>query len=202
VGAAGRIGMKYYELTYDASYENEHTIGEYELGDFDVFQFLEGRPHYGKIPACVRLYVTEGDENLPQASLLANPLSWKIFSERLLQHWWPLIKDDIQVFDAPVYRISDGSKVDGYKLINPVRILDCIDWERSECSRYDNGDIAYFNKIFIDGKKARGHHLFRLQGYLYTLIVSDTLASMLIGTDFRGIAFIKCGTSPAKSTCS
>ncbi len=193
--------MKYYELTYDASFENEQTIGDYEMGEFDLTVFWIAEEYRGQIPTSVRLYVRKEDEALPQACLLANPISWWIFSERLLQHWWPLIKDDIQVFDAPVYRKSDGSKVDGYKLINPVRILDCIDWERSECSRYDNGDIAYFNKIFIDGKKARGHHLFRLQGYLYTLIVSDTLASMLIGTDFRGIAFIKCGTSPAKSTC-
>ncbi len=190
--------MKFWEIICDAYYENEQTIEDYELGDFDYYTFLDGKEYKGRIPEFVKLYIRKGDEKLPQASLVGGPLSWLIFSDRLLNFLWPLIKDDVQVFDAPVF-LKDGTKVEGYKLINPICVLDCIDWERTEVSRYDDGSIAYCQKIFIKDHCVGKHHIFRLKGYLYTLIVSDKLAKSLAGKGFKGIAFIKCGVSPSTS---
>jgi len=190
--------MRFYEIIYDSGYLNEQTIEDYEMTDSDYYAFLEGKRFKGRLPRRIKLYIRKGEENLPRASLLGGPLSWLIFSDRLLDFWWPLIKDDIQVFDAPVYTKS-GEKVEGYKLVNPIRVMECIDWKRTEVSRYENGRIAYCQKIFIKTSCVGEHHIFRLKGYLYTVIVSGNLAESLAGTDFKGIAFIRCGVSSTKS---
>jgi hypothetical protein len=188
--------MKYHQLSYDAYYENEQTIRDYEMGDFDLTIFWKGKKYNDSIPEYVRLYLREGEENLPEAPLLANPVSWLIFSQRLLDFWWPMIKDDIQVFDAPVYRKTDGKKVDGYKLINPIRTIECIDLERSEVSRNKKGEINGFGKIYIKEEIAEGYHIFRPKCYIYKVIVSHKLAKSLAGKGFKGMAFIKCGLTP------
>ena len=192
--------MRFYEIIYDSGHLNEQTIGDYEgiLEGFDYYTFLEGKRFKGKIPNSVRLYLNKGDENLPRSSLLANPLGWKIFSQSLLDYWWPLIKDDIQVFDAPVYT-RNGEKVEGYKIINPIRIIDYLDIEKSQIAWDKDGTISFVGKPYIKEDKAGNHHIFRLKGYLYPVIVSGKLAKSLAGTDFKGIAFIRCGVSPSKS---
>ena len=187
--------MTFHRIIYDGDYEDEQTVGDYDMGDFDLITFWNGIKYEGYIPENVRLYIREGDEELPQASLLANPISWWIFSERLLEHVWHLIKKDVQVFDVPIYIKSDGKKVHGYKLINPICVLDGLDWERSEIIRDDDEEIMYINKIYVKKDKVDDHHLFRLNGYLYAVIVSDKLAQSLVGHGFKGIAFIRCGTS-------
>jgi len=190
--------MKFHKLIKDGYYENEQTIAEWEMGDFNLIVFWLGKRYDAQIPEYVRLYIREGSENLPQAPLLANPVSWLIFSQRLLDFWWPYIKDDVQVFDAPVY-FKNGKKVGGYKLINPICILDVIDWENSKVLRKEDGSLAYISKIFIKEGLVRNHHIFRLKGYLYTVIISDILAKSLVGKNFKGIAFIRCGGTYHKS---
>jgi hypothetical protein len=186
--------MSFYKIAYDANYLNEQTVCDYELGDFDYFAFSKGKRYKGKIPKYVKLYIREGVENLPQASLLASPLSqWKIFSQSLLDYWWPLMKDDVQVLDAPVY-LKSGKKVKGYKLINPLRVIDCLDIEKSQVSWRD-GTISFVGKTYIKKDKVGDHHIFRLKGYKHPVIVSEKLAKSLKGTNFKGIAFIRCGVS-------
>lgn len=207
------VKMPYHEIIYDSGYTNEQTIEDYrtETEDvditlpwkeipnykekiFDITLFWQGKKFRGKIPEFVKLYIREGDENLPKASLLANPISWLIFSQRLLDFWWLLIKDDVQVFDAPVY-LKSGQKVEGYKIINPIRVIDCLDIEKSHVDWNEDGTISFANNIYIKEDKVGNHHIFRLKGYKYCVIVSDKLAKSLKGNNFKGIAFIRLGTS-------
>jgi hypothetical protein len=205
--------MPFHELIPDAYYENEQSIHGHKLEVdgieptmvledvprwrnkvFDYFTFLKGERFKSKIPEFVRLYIKEGDENLPMASLLVNMLSWLIFSEELLEFVKPLIEKDVQIFDAPVY-FKSGEKVAGYKIINPIRVIDCIDWENSRVGRDEDGTVSCMGKICIKESLVGEHHLFRLKGWTYSVIVSDQLAKSIAKKGFKGIAFVRCGVS-------
>jgi len=187
--------MTFYELINDAYPKvNIQTIEDYVMDDFDYYAFLEGRPFEGQIPKQLKLYIRKGEEKLPQASLLGGSLSWLIFSESLVDYWWPMIKDDVQVFDAPVY-YKNGKRVKGYKIINPVRVIDCIDWDKTKERRREDGTILGIGKIYIIAKKIGEHHIFMPDKCKYTVIVSEKLAKSLAGKNFNGIAFLRCNVS-------
>ena len=204
--------MPYSEIMYDNGYIRGQVIGDYVMGLIDptidmrgkpelldkVFNetvFWKGRPFKGKIPDFVKLFILPEDEDEDQLDLLANPVSWLIFSERLLEYAYPLIKKDVQVFDAPVYRQSDGAKVKGYKLINPIRNIDCLDAERSNVTRHKNGRIKFCARPFIKENCVGNHHIFRLKGYFPPIIVSDEFAKGIRKEGFTGFAFLRCGVS-------
>ena len=191
--------MSFHEIIIDAYYENEQIVDDYEgiLEGFDYYTFMKGKRFTGKIPDSVRLYIGEDTENRPQASYLGGAMkSWLIFSERFLDFVWDFIKDDVQVLEAPVYRRSDGVKVSGYKIVNPLRVFDCIDWKKTVVTKNKDGSRKYVTgKIYIREKAIGNHHIFRLKDWLYSVIVSDAFAKSLIGKGFKGIAFIRCGVS-------
>lgn len=191
--------MPFHEIIPDGNYEDEQIVDDYEgiLEGFDYFTFMKGKRFKGKIPDNVRLYIGEDTENRPQASLLGGAMhSWLIFSDRLLDFVWPLIKEDVQVLEAPVYRRSDGDRISGYKIVNPLRVIDCIDWEKTYADRNEDGSIKYvLGKKYIREKAVGDHHIFRMKYWLGPVIVSDTFAKSLIGKGFKGIAFIRCGVS-------
>jgi hypothetical protein len=205
--------MPFHELIPDLYYGNEQTIRDYKLEIdgieptmawkeipgwrhkvFDYSTFLKGKRFKGKIPEFVRLYINEGDEGLPRASLLAGSLSWLIFSDELLDFVKPLIEKDVQVFDAPVY-FKNGQKVEGYKIINPIRVIDCIDWEKSRVGRKEDGTVSCIGKTCIKENRVGDHNIFRLKGWTWSVIVSDRLAKSIAKAGFRGIAFVRCGVS-------
>ena len=189
--------MAFNELILNADSEDSYSVEDYEMGDFDLTVFWDGKPFEGAIPPCVRLYIYE-DPKLKPADLLGNPLSWQMFSERMLEWTWPLIKNDVQIFDVPLYKKSTGAKVSGYKLVNPIRVIDCIDWEHSEFIRDADGSCPLVNKLCIRGDEVGNHHIFRLKDYLYPIIVSDEFARQTFHKGVRGLAFVRCKVPGAK----
>jgi hypothetical protein len=180
----------YHILTYDDR-DDLQTIGDYEMGDFDLTEFWQGQGFEGAIPAGVRLYVDEM-EGLLRSDILANPVSWLILSNQLWSLVSSLTKHDVQVFEAPVFRKSDGSHVSGYKLINPIRLIECLDMEKSTILRRDDGTIASVIKPCIKARAVKDHHMFRIKENRNRMIVSDELAKGLAGKDIRGVAFVRC----------
>jgi len=206
--------MPYHKIMYDNGYVGQ-SIGDYVMGlidptidisnkpelqdkVFDVTSFWIGVPFKGEIPDFVKLYIEEEDENEDQPDLLANPVSWLIFSERLVDYAYPLIKKDVQIFDPPIYKKSDGSKVQGYKLINPIRNIDCLDLEKTKVTRREDGSIKFCSNIFIKEDCVGDHHIFRLKGYFPPIILGDKLAKGIRKKGFKGMAFLRCGVSNAE----
>lgn len=194
--------MPFHQIIVDPYYENEQIVDDYEgiLEGFDYYTFQVGNFFKGKIPDSVRLYIGKDSENRPQASYLGGALqSWLIFSDKFLDFVWDLIKDDVQVLEAPVYRRSNGAKISGYKIVNPLRVIDCIDWKKTKVTKSVDGTTEYvLGKKYIKEKAVGKHHIFRMKGCLYTVIVSDVFAKSLIGKGFKGIAFVRCGVSKEK----
>ena len=184
--------MSFYEMAYNVDYENGQTVGNWEMGDFDLIKFWKGEKYDGEIPESVRLYIRSEDENLEHPDILPNPVSWLIVSQRLLDFWLPSIKSDIQIFGAPVYRQSDGVKVEGYKLINPICVLSCVDLEKTKTRIDKRGKLTCIGDIYIKKDCVKGHHMFRAKENMHAVIVSYELAHSLEGKGFKGLAFIRC----------
>ncbi len=204
--------MPYHELMYDNGYEGGQVIGDYVMGLVDptidiskkpellekVFSpttFWKGEPFKGKIPDFVKLFIKKEDENEEQLDLLPNPVSWLIFSERLTEYALPFIKEDVQIFDPPIYRESDGAKVGGYKLINPIRVIDCLDKEKSNIKKAEDGHIKLCLDMHIKEDCVGNHHIFRVKDYLPSIILSDVFAKGIRKEGFEGFAFLRLGVS-------
>ncbi len=204
--------MPYHEIMYDNDYEGGQVIGDYVMGlipptvawkgikdledkMFDLTVFWKGEPFEGEIPNFVKLFIKKEDEDKKQLDLLPNPVSWLIFSERLTEYAYPYIKNDMQVFDPPIFRESDGAKVNGYKLINPIHSIDCLDLSKSKIMRADDGHIKFCSDMHIKEDCVGDHHIFRIKGYFPPVILSDELAKEIRNKGFTGFAFLRLGIS-------
>lgn len=202
----------YYEIMYDNGYERGQTIGDYVMGlipttvawkgvkeyedkVFDLTVFWDGEPFHGKIPDFVKLIIEREQEDEEQPDLLPNPVSWLIFSERLVEYIYPLIKKDVQIFDPPIYRESDDSRVEGYKLINPIHTIDCLDYEKTKITRGEDGTINFCSNIHIKERCVGDHHIFRIKGYFPPIIISEMLAKKICEKYCKGFAFLKLGVT-------
>ncbi len=166
-------------------------VGKWEAADFDITSLWKGNPFHGPIPAKVRLYISKEDESHPRPDILPNPVSWLIISDHLLDIWGPLLGDDVQVFDAPIYYESDKRSCEGYHIINPLRVVDAIDWEQSTISRYDDGAVAYFPKMVLKNDYIGKVNIFRLKDYFPPIIVSTAMVKNLKKKKCKGLAFLK-----------
>jgi hypothetical protein len=98
----------------------------------------------------------------------------------------------------------DGRTSD-YEILNILDVVDCLDHQHLNAGRYSPEEIAkhpprakqykhiYGNEI-IDPKKAEGHHLFRPEGWLLPVIVSDVVKDVVISIEPEGIAFLPANT--------
>ncbi len=171
-------------------------VKKWERGDFDILSFWEGVRFEGIIPDTVRLYIPLEDEPCPKPDILPNPTSWLIISDHLLEIWKPFMKDDVQIFDAPIYYESDQRRCDGYHIINPLRIVDAIDWDNSIISRYeDDKSVAYFPKMILKKASIGKANIFRLKDYLSPIIISPAMVKDLKKKKCKGLAFLKIQTS-------
>ena len=189
--------MKYFELTYD-NRQDIQTIAEWEMGNFNLMLLWGGQPFNGSIPNDVKLFIREGDEHLVRPDLLPNPVSWLIFSEKLLAEVHQLIKNDIQIFEPPIY-LKNGQKVKGYKLINPIYRLDCLDWENSKSVEQNvDGTKVCFGQKSVFESCIGNHHIFMIEGCSTAQIVSDTFLQACQHKGLIGLAGLKCKTSRKK----
>ncbi|MGA3846864.1 imm11 family protein [Ralstonia nicotianae] len=83
-----------------------------------------------------------------------------------------------------------------FEVLNSLDIVDCVDEEHSEFSRWTAED-GQPNKIGnyrmsllrIDPERAKGHDLFRVKGWTIALICSERVKQCLEDADVTGIRF-------------
>ena len=184
--------MKYYDILYANG--KIQGVERWEGGDFNVLAFWDGLPFEGVIPKEVQLFIPPEDEGLLKPAILPNPVSWLIISDRLLEIWSPYIEEDVQVFDAPIFYELDHRPCQGYRIINPIRVVDCINWDKTvEKKRPDGTRRAIYNLTLRKDRLGK-HHIFRLEDYLTPLIISPKLVKCLTD-DIHGVAFLKIPVS-------
>jgi len=171
-------------LEYDPSDRLAKVIC-YDLRSFD-FTLLWNCAHKdADILDNVRLYISNGE--LPD--YIANPLSWPIFSGRLIDIICNFAQVDIELLECHIFIEHSEQQVLGFKAVNTLKQFAALDPIYSRISRDKDGMITAVHKIAVlDDKIDSDVHIFRLIEWPYPLIISDELARALVGRRLVGIA--------------
>jgi hypothetical protein len=160
------------------------------MDGFDTTVFSEGRPFHGAIPQEVKLWVGGGTVS----DYLANPISWPICSEKFTELLQIHGRADFQVLSAPVYERRTQQPVSCYRVINIVRLIQCVDLDRSDISymTIEGERILCVNRFVIDSKLVPDTvHVFRPVESESHIVISDEVAQDLRGKGLRGVALIR-----------
>jgi hypothetical protein len=108
------------------------------------------------------------------------------FSDRAVEVLAPLIGEVIELlplaYDGPVR----------FQIVNMLDIVDCLDEERSQYERYDNGKIMIVDKYVFKPGSTNGHHLFKCKQCLLHNLVSAEFKALveekgLVGAYFKPV---------------
>lgn len=116
---------------------------------------------------------------------------------RLVELLQATARNDIQLFDAPLFDKATKKRIAGYKIFNPIRLVECLDIAKSKIEfGNDKKTIeGVYTAVFKASKIVPTVNVFRPKEWPYQIVFSEKLVSTLIGKDLRGVAFIKCKSS-------
>lgn len=187
------VGPTYYHrLLLDSHRLNLSSVCDYEVGSFDFTRLWHG----DRIRACELEEVTlflDSKKILPD--IVGNPLSLLILSEKLVDLLELKDGAEVQVFRFPLFRQERGKKstLDGFRLVNPILRLDCLDQERSLIHRKASGEISSIEKFaFCAAAIPEGTKIFRPTVSDGDVFVFDRLALNTRGKGINGLAFQRC----------
>jgi hypothetical protein len=183
--------LTFHSNTPDMRHVEGHTV---DYREFDYQRLMQGQPFDGHFPPGVRLWI--GDGAGPLADQLGNSFGWTIMSDRLVEFLWPMIHDCVQAFPAPLYKRDTECRVPGYRVLNVVKVVDCIDIARSTPWYGIEDELAGFTDACIDPARTKGAHMFKYvvppDSVDFGVICSYELVKSLEGQGFTGLAFIRC----------
>jgi hypothetical protein len=173
----------------------QYVTGQ-NLGRFDHTVFWQGRRMNEPLPASVKLWLSKGTP----CDYPINQLSWEICSDKLTELLLRMAKKDVQVFEAPTYLRATRKRVKGFKILNYIRLLDCLDHKRSDIVWREKEDgsksIDRIREWVLKSRSVPPNvHLFRCLEYHHGCFISDELAQSLVGKGLRGLAFERMESS-------
>ena len=170
-----KIMRNFYILGVDP-YPDEApiVISKYEMGDFPLY-LLWDAVVIEEIPNFVRLYAKNCKS---PTDYVGNPISWIICSPDFLNIIRSVAAHDMQVFDAPIVCEGTGEFIEGYKIINPIKRIECMDLEHPAHS--------VTKMILVEAKIPIEVNLFRVHERPNAVIVSDQVARALKESSAKG----------------
>jgi hypothetical protein len=149
------------------------TAGE----ELDARMFAVGQPVVN--PGVLRLPITR--QGAAQEFTMAD-FDMPVLAMSFVDHLWRVARGDFQAW--PV--VIDGEST-AYSIINVVRVVDALDESRSAVARWPAdapladlaGTYLTVSDIHIDPSRVRGEQMFRLDGWLSALIVSERVGAVL-----------------------
>lgn len=184
--------MIYHRLIFDSELQDLPTIQEYELAGFDMTSLWKGK-EIASFPTDLRLVINaKGDDQIPD--LVGNPISWFVVSDRLANILSANERaGDVQLIPAPLVRETDGAAVQGYQVLNPLKLVNCLDESESKFRRSARGTLASLERCVLNQHSIPSDvRLFRLGEMPRAVFVRDDVAKRTIGKGLLGLAFIRC----------
>jgi len=107
------------------------------------------------------------------------------------------IIEQLAPHDTELYPVTVSGEREAWFIVNVVTVLDCLDESRSEIARWqerDNrpdrlGQIHAVYTICVDPARVANHHLFRIKGWPFPLLMSSTLKTALQEVPDLGVVF-------------
>lgn len=158
--------MKYYRLDTLGDVSNEDlcfTDQEPEpIGSYDVISGLRLSEEYpdGYEPLTIEL--GEDHPGLECGSLLGNADAMLILAGRAVEVVLSHEVGDVEVVPITLHDHKGRVHSEDYSIVNPIGSFDCLDLEKSECKRHDDGEIYRILNYVLASNKLEGlPHLFR-----------------------------------------
>ena len=187
------IMKKFYKVIYDEDIKRKQIVVEdYDTGSFNMTTFWHGVTYNSFIPSDVRLYLNSKKPVAPD--YLANPISWPICSERLVNIFQERASKYIQTFDAPLFDYQTKKPLTGYQVVNITRLISCLDFSKSNISFSDDGKeiVSVIDPVYVESKLPQDAHIFRVVEDLYSVVISSEMANDFVRERVTGIALIEC----------
>lgn len=169
----------------------EELIGTYDRGRSpDRFEYRKGEPVHGVVATPVFVYPARL-EDLEVWDVLPNDAQLPLVSPRVVAVLRSEAAADCQLLDAVVEH-RDGAAKDGWKLLNVTTAVQAIDHETSEYSLVPGTkQILAFRKLRYRPDALGQVKIARDAEYKSHLLVSPTLAAVLVGAGVRGLALVR-----------
>ncbi|PHV09951.1 imm11 family protein [Chitinimonas sp. BJB300] len=164
----------------------ENLIGEYDrTSSPDRFIFKKGEVLSSNLTMPVIKFDVSTEELL-ELDDLANNAMIPVVSERLATVLTEFAPDDIQLIDVAIK--TKNGELRGYKVLNVINKVTGIDKEQSRFTLVPGSDqIMSFRYLKYKSDCLKGNQLARDAEYSSNLIVSESLASRLIGINLKGV---------------
>lgn|GEM_PF-4144673 len=169
---------RFYALTNSPASDELQWIESQELAGVDIRPLWQGTRVDEEKLSRVKFFMNDK----LKADYLANPMGLPILSERAKNILVSGVRsDEVQVIPASIYQRHTNQKVEGYYLLNALRVFSALSPTCDpECAPFTDLEIVG-NKIPTDA------HLFRLIEYSPILIISEDLFHTLSGKDLKGM---------------
>lgn len=107
-----------------------------------------------------------------------------VISARVKKEIEPFIKDEAELLPL----IHD--ELDLY-MINVTKVLDCVDWGRSDIQKFKDGSLAGFNKLVFDFTKIPAEtYMFKFKERASTMVfVTEAFKNLIETHKFKGLDF-------------
>jgi hypothetical protein len=173
--------------------KNSYGIVNFDHDYFDHQLFLQGSSLKGVIDEPIFYEITKKSNVKKLSNLhIINSTGPELVSNALRKIMEEAAPSEVEFFDAIIY--CDGSKIEGFSCIHPLRIVEGFDMEVSEYKlinfdpknpKYRFYYIAVKDKIEYEPKIARCYEL-RLN-----ILVNEEIKSALFDNKFKGLVFYR-----------
>ncbi len=184
---------KFYKIIYDEDVRKKQVVvTDYEINGFNLTLLWQGAVIDEILPRYIELYTNSGKPVNPD--YLVNPLSWPICSERLIALLQGRSSKYLQLFDAPIFDYKTKKPISGYKVVNVVRLIPCLDFDKSVISFSDDGKdiISVISPIYLERQIPNDAHIFRVTKDHYSVVISEELAEDFIREKITGVELLEC----------
>lgn len=130
--------MKYYELWWTDTEDDILRISDYDCKEFDLRLFWRGEP-VNNWDGSVELFYEVAS---PALDYVPNPLTWLIFSDRLVDIMRKMGIQAMQVFPVSLLKKgSPGETISGYNIVNITEAIAAADLQHSKYVTW--GEVSY-----------------------------------------------------------
>ena len=201
--------MKYYELWWTDTEDDILRISDYDCKDFDLRLLKQGKP-VNNWDGTVELFY---DVDSPALDYVPNPLTWLIFSDRLVEIMREMGIQNMQVFPISILREgSPGEAITGYNIVNIAEAIAAADREHSVYVTWgestfnvgvDPNRIKYFRRLVLNSN-ALTHKpdIFLLEEVASYFIVSQRFKKTIERENVTGMRFVPIEVARPKSVSS
>ena len=106
-----------------------------------------------------------------------------VFNERALKILQPLIFQNVEIL-----QLESGS--DTLYAINVLKVVDCLDYEKSEIEWFPEGNIMLVDRYVFKKDCAKGEHIFKIRkAELKDVLVSEEFKKLVESNGLEGLIF-------------